>query len=40
MMMSMITDTALNGEISAVYKLRITEVLLSIEVWNKDASTT
>ena len=38
MIMSMITDTALNGEISAAYELWKTEVLLSIEVWNRDSS--
>lgn len=37
MMKSMIMDTALNGEISAAYELWKTEVLLSIEVWNRDA---
>lgn len=38
-MMSMIMDIALNGEMSAAYKLWKTEVLWRTKVWSRDAST-
>lgn len=36
MMMSMIMDIVLNGEMSVVYKFWKIEVLWRIKVWNRD----